>query len=227
MNHQSFLCERLTASLRLTFIKLDSQLKQFIIMRKCEITPQKIIQLLSTNFSALYLTIIYPGHIQCSSDFQNFSWHANFQIDLNTDFWALCWSTFIDRISMEPHILIDNVSHGNRVLELWIQSIMDRFWGHVKFPSQSEDRNRRHHKYNDSSSSSSSSSSATSEDENDEVEEDNHMVQHMNPFRVTIPQSQPPMNNNNNKKKRGRRVEKKKRDPSTSPSSSSFDSDVS
>jgi hypothetical protein len=60
-------------------------------------------------------------------------------MDIDQAFWAKCWSTFVHRFSLEPHILINSMCQGNQVVNLWVSSVMDNFWMHINFPIEEEE----------------------------------------------------------------------------------------
>ncbi len=172
------------ARLRLSFRHLDNQLKQFIRMKHCNIHPRDIIQLFNNHYQSIYTGIISPGYMDSSYEFQNFSWFANFRIEIDHAFWSKCWSTFIHRFSLEPHILInDSMCQGNRIVDLWVQSIMDNFWLHIHFP---EDKNQdsqpvRYGEEEDDNEE---------DQEDEEEEEEDNIPRYIEPFRIKLHQNQ-------------------------------------
>jgi hypothetical protein len=201
----NYLCEqKLTARLRIAFCHLDSQLKQFIRMKKCPCTPKDILSLFDTHYLSIYNSFIAPRYIECSYEFQNFNWYANYKVNIDESFWSKCWSTFIHRFSLETHILINDTKtcYGNRLLDLWISSVMDNFWLHVQFPEEENPPKPRRREEEET------------EEYEDEYEESDHEEKEplINPFHIKF----------NSQHKSTKRRHKKKVD-----SDSSIDSDVS
>ncbi len=214
----NYLCEqKLVAKLRITFCHLDSQLIQFIRMKKCPITPADIITLFNTHYLSIYNSFIAPKYIECSYEFQNFNWYANYKVDINESFWSKCWSTFIHRFSLETHLLINDTKtcYGNRITDLWVQSVMDNFWLHIQFPEHDND-----HDYSKKVVSDDDDDDNDKKDNDEEDEEDHEHEREplMDPFRIQLNQH----NSKNKNKKKKKKYQKQK-----TPSESSFDSDVS
>lgn len=214
----NYLCEqKLVAKLRITFCHLDSQLKQFIRMKKCPITPADIITLFNTHYLSIYNSFISPKYIECSYEFQNFNWYANYKVDINESFWSKCWSTFIHRFSLETHLLINDTKtcYGNRIIDLWVQSVMDHFWLHIQFPDDRNDNNKAASSNNDDDNN-------TQAEEDDEEEEDQEQEPLIDPFRIQLDTT------HKHKQKKSKKTKKKKKyQKQKTPSESSFDSDVS
>ena len=230
-----FLCEKkLEARLRMEFSHLDSQLKNFIKVKSCPITPRDIIQLFNVHALSIYNGIILPSYIKCAQEFNNFQVYSNIRMDIDQDFWAKCWTTFVHRFSLEPHILINTTCQGNHLVNIWVQSVMDNLWLHIHFPLDDDDeeeeedvdrRSRRpvaasEHRYDPYSRRYHEGSQGGyyyRQRDEDEVESSSGHYPQVEPLRIQMKSTEP--------LKHYKPLQKKTR-PST-PSESSFDSNVS
>jgi len=211
--------QKLVSKFRQSFIHLDSQLKSYIqfyynkrrrkhgkeeeedMMDKKQAVITCLID--QETFSKIYKSILQKPIDQSQYEIEHFRSHCHFQFDLDQSFWKRCWYTFTSKIAMEPNVLSGKRCQGNRVVELWIESIFDHFWITIQHPIEM-DRHRSYspHQRSNRSSVSSSRSSSRSSSAGSSYQYERHK-QKVEPMRISLHQN----NHGHAKHNRSKKVE--------------------